>query len=163
MDFPARVSSWDYHAKLFCRHRKRKRIMDRKIKVVMAKLGLDIHWRGVYLVSQFLKEAGMEVIYLGNRFPEQIVEAAVEEDADIIGLSSLAGAHMTLGPKVVNLLRERGIDNMKVFLGGVMAPADAVKLEQEHGVARVFLPDTPMESIVKSMTECVASDRRGRT
>ena len=63
--------------------------MDRKIKVVMAKLGLDIHWRGVYLVAQFLKEAGMDVVYLGNKFPAEIVEAAIEEDADIVGLSSL--------------------------------------------------------------------------
>ncbi len=130
-------------------------MMERKIRVVMAKLGLDIHWRGVYLVSQFLKEAGMDVIYLGNQFPEQIVEAAIEEDADIVGISSLGGAHMTLGPKVVRLLRERGMENMKVFMGGVMAPADARKLVQEHGVYRVFLPDTPMESIVQAMKECV--------
>jgi len=123
--------------------------MERKIRVVMAKLGLDIHWRGVYLVSQFLREAGMEVIYLGNKFPEEIVEAAIEEDADIIGLSSLGGAHMTLGPKVVRLARERGLDGTKVIMGGVMAPHDARKLESEHGIYRVFLPDTPMDDIVR--------------
>ena len=127
----------------------------RKIRVVMAKLGLDIHWRGVYLVCQFLKEAGMEVIYLGNQFPEQIVEAAIEEDADIVGLSSLSGAHMTLGPKVVDLLKSKGVDNMKVYMGGVMAPSDASKLESEYGVYKVFLPDTPMETIIKSMAESV--------
>jgi len=122
--------------------------MDRKIRVVMAKLGLDIHWRGVYLVSQFLKDSGMEVVYLGNKFPEQIVEAAIEEDADVIGLSSLGGNHMTLAPKVVRLLKERGIEHIKVFMGGVMAPKDAVALEKEHGIDKVYLPDTPMQVIV---------------
>ena len=125
--------------------------MERKIRVVMAKLGLDIHWRGVYLVSQFLREAGMEVIYLGNKFPEEIVEAAIEEDADFIGLSSLGGAHMTLGPKVVRLARESGLVETKVIMGGVMAPSDAKKLENEHGVYKVFLPDTPMEDIVQAI------------
>lgn len=130
--------------------------MDRKIRVVMAKLGLDIHWRGVYLVSQFLKDSGMEVVYLGNKFPEQIVEAAIEEDADVIGLSSLGGAHMTLGPKVVKLLKERGLDNIKVFMGGVMAPKDAHRLEQEHGIEKVYLPDTPMQVIIDGVRSKVA-------
>lgn len=129
--------------------------MERKIRVVMAKLGLDIHWRGVYLVCQFLKEAGMEVIYLGNQFPEQIVEAAIEEDADIVGLSSLSGAHMTLGPKVVRLLKERGVNDKQVFMGGVMAPGDARALEREHNIRKVFLPDTPMESIIQTMRDSV--------
>jgi len=122
--------------------------MERKIRVVMAKLGLDIHWRGVYLVSQFLKDAGMDVIYLGNKFPDQIVEAAIEEDADVVGLSTLGGNHLTLGPKVVRLLREKGMDDVKVFMGGVMAPKDAKKLEDDHGIAKVYLPDTPMQTIV---------------
>lgn len=125
--------------------------MERKIRVVMAKLGLDIHWRGVYLVSQFLKDAGMEVIYLGNKFPEQIVEAAIEEDADIVGLSTLGGNHLTLGAKVVRLLKEKGLDNITVFMGGVMPPKDAVTLEQEHDVAKVFLPDTPMQTIIDTI------------
>ena len=125
--------------------------MERKIRVVMAKLGLDIHWRGVYLVSQYLKDAGMEVIYLGNKFPEQIVEAAIEEDADIVGLSTLGGNHLTLGPKVVRLLREKGLDNITVFMGGVMPPKDAVTLEQEHDIAKVFLPDTPMQTIIDTI------------
>ncbi len=122
--------------------------MERKIRVVMAKLGLDIHWRGVYLVSQFLKDAGMDVIYLGNKFPEQIVEAAIEEDADVIGLSTLGGNHLSLGPKVVQLLKKRGLGNIKVFMGGVMAPKDAEKLETDHGIEKVYLPDTPMQVIV---------------
>ena len=130
--------------------------MDRNVRVVMAKLGLDIHWRGVYLVSQFMKDSGMEVIYLGNKFPEQIVEAAVEEDVDVIGLSSLGGNHMTLAPKVVRLLKERGLDNIKVFMGGVMAPKDAKLLEKEHGIEKVFLPDTPMQEIIDVINECVA-------
>ena len=121
----------------------------------MAKLGLDIHWRGVYLVSQFLKDAGMEVIYLGNSFPEQIVEAAMEEDADVVGLSTLCGNHMTLGPKVVKLLKKRGMQRVKVFMGGVMPPAHAVKLEQEHGIHKVYLPDTPMETIVEGIRSSV--------
>ncbi len=122
--------------------------MERKIRVVMAKLGLDIHWRGVYLVSQFLKDAGMDVIYLGNKFPEQIVEAAIEEDADVVGLSTLGGNHLTLGPRVVKLLREKGMKDAKVFMGGVMAPKDAKILEKEHGIEKVYLPDTPMQTII---------------
>jgi methylmalonyl-CoA mutase C-terminal domain/subunit len=130
--------------------------MERKIRVVMAKLGLDIHWRGVYLVSQFLKDAGMDVIYLGNKFPDQIVEAAIEEDADIVGLSTLGGNHLTLGPKVVRLLKEKGMDDVKVFMGGVMAPKDAKRLEDEYGIAKVYLPDTPMQTIVDGIKENVA-------
>lgn len=130
--------------------------MERKIRVVVAKLGLDIHWRGVYLVSQFLKDSGMDVIYLGNKFPEQIVEAAVEEDADVIGLSTLAGNHMVLGPKVVRLLKDRGMENIKVFMGGVMAPKDALALEQEHGIEKVYLPDTPMQVIIDGIKSTVS-------
>ncbi len=130
--------------------------MDRKIRVVMAKLGLDIHWRGVYLVSTFLKDAGMEVVYLGNSFPEQIVKAAVEEDADVVGLSTLCGNHMTLGPRVVKLLKEKGLDNVKVFMGGVMPPKDAVKLEEQHGIHKVYLPDTPMETIIEGIRTSVS-------
>ncbi|MBC8246758.1 MAG: cobalamin B12-binding domain-containing protein [Deltaproteobacteria bacterium] len=129
--------------------------MDRKIRIVMAKLGLDIHWRGVYLVSQFLKDAGMEVIYLGNSFPEQIVETAMEEDVDVVGLSTLCGNHMTLGPKVAKLLKKRGMPRVKIFMGGVMPPADAVKLEQEHGIHKVYLPDTPMETIIEGIRSSV--------
>jgi len=130
--------------------------MERKIRVVMAKLGLDIHWRGVYLVSQFLKDSGMDVIYLGNKFPEQIVEAAVEEDADVIGLSTLGGNHLSLGPKVVQLLKDRGTEHIKVFMGGVMAPKDALLLEQKHGIEKVYLPDTPMQVIVDGIKSTIS-------
>jgi len=126
--------------------------MERKIKVVMAKLGLDIHWRGVYLVAQFLKEAGMDVVYLGNKFPAEIVEAAIEEDADVVGLSSLSGNHLSLGPIVVDMLREKGLNNVKTFMGGVMPPEHAKRLEKELGVYKVYLPDTPMKEIIEGIS-----------
>lgn len=121
--------------------------MERRIRVVMAKLGLDIHWRGVLLVSQFLKDAGMEVIYIGNKFPEQIVEAAIEEDADVVGVSTLSGNHLTLGPKVVALLKEQGIDTVKVFMGGVIPP-NHIPILKKKGIHEVFGPDTPMKTII---------------
>jgi len=131
--------------------------MDRKIKVVIAKLGLDIHWRGVYLVAQFLKEAGMDVVYLGNKFPAEIVEAAIEEDADVVGLSSLSGNHLSLAHIVVDMLREKGLDNVKVFMGGVMPPEHAKKLENEFGMHKVYLPDTPMQEIIDGINTAVQS------
>jgi len=124
--------------------------MERALRVVMAKLGLDIHWRGVYLVSQFLKDSGMEVIYIGNKFPEQIVEAAMEEDADVVGLSTLVGNHLTLGPRVVNLLKEKGLDNVTVFMGGVIPPTH-IPLLKEKGIHEVYGPDTPMSVIIKGV------------
>lgn len=124
--------------------------MERALRVVMAKLGLDIHWRGVYLVSQFLKDSGMEVIYIGNKFPEQIVEAAMEEDADVVGLSTLVGNHMTLGPRVVDLLKEKGLDNVTVFMGGVIPPSHIPSLK-EKGIHEVYGPDTPMSVIIKGV------------
>jgi len=129
--------------------------MERKIKVVIAKLGLDIHWRGVYLVAQFLKEAGMDVVYLGNKFPAEIVEAAIEEDADVVGLSSLSGNHLSLGPIVVDMLKERGLGNVQVFMGGVMPPEHAVRLEKDYGVHKVYLPDTPMTEIIAGISAAV--------
>lgn len=128
--------------------------MERKIRVVMAKLGLDIHWRGVLLVSQFLKDAGMEVIYIGNTFPEQIVDATIEEDADVVGLSTLSGNHLTLGPKVVELLRKNGMEKVKVFLGGIIPPKH-IPLLKEKGIYEVYGPDTPMAVIVKGIEDAV--------
>lgn len=135
--------------------------MQRKIKVIMAKLGLDIHWRGVYLVSQFLKEAGMDVVYLGNKFPAEIVEAAIEEDADIVGLSSLGGNHLSLGPIVVDMLKEKGLGTVKVFMGGVMPPEHAKKLERECGIYKVYLPDTPMGEIIEGITSAAQGSHPG--
>jgi methylmalonyl-CoA mutase C-terminal domain/subunit len=131
--------------------------MERRIRIIMAKLGLDIHWRGVYLVSQFLKDAGMEVIYIGNTFPEQIVEAAIEEDADVVGLSTLCGNHLTLGPKVASLLKDNGMEKVKVFMGGVIPP-NHISLLKEKGIYEVYGPDTSMEVIVNGIKKSVLSD-----
>ena len=120
----------------------------------MAKLGLDIHWRGVYLVSQFLKEAGMEVIYIGNTFPDQIVAAAIEEDVDVVGLSTLCGNHLTLGPKVVKLLAANEMRHVKVFMGGVIPPKH-IPLLQAEGIHAVYGPDTPMDVIIAAIRDAV--------
>jgi methylmalonyl-CoA mutase C-terminal domain/subunit len=124
--------------------------MERRIRILMAKLGLDIHWRGALLVSQFLKDAGMEVIYIGNKFPEQIVEAAIEEDVDIVGLSTLGGNHLTLGPKVVDLLEAKGMAHVKVVMGGTIPPKH-IPMLKEKGIHEVYGPDTPMEVIIKGV------------
>ncbi len=124
-----------------------------QIKVVMAKLGLDIHWRGALVVSRMLRDEGMEVVYLGNQFPEQIVEAAIQEGADVIGLSTLGGNHLTLGPKVVKLAREKGVDAL-VIMGGVI-PEDDIPLLKEAGIAEVFGPETKVESIATFIREHV--------
>ena len=129
--------------------------MARRIRVVMAKLGLDIHWRGVLLVSQFLRDAGMEVVYIGNTFPEEIVAAAVQEDADVVGLSTLCGNHLALGPRVVDLLREKGMEDVKVFMGGVIPPRH-IPLLKEKGICEVYGPDTPMAVIVKGIKDAAS-------
>lgn len=116
-----------------------------QIKVVMAKLGLDIHWRGALVVSRMLRDEGMEVVYLGNQFPEQIVNAAIQEGADVIGLSTLGGNHLTLGPKVVDILKEKGMDTL-VIMGGVI-PEDDWPLLREKGIAEIFGPETRIETI----------------
>lgn len=124
-----------------------------QIKVVMAKLGLDIHWRGALVVSRMLRDEGMEVVYLGNQFPEQIVEAAIQEGADVIGLSTLGGNHLTLGPKVVQIAREKGLDSL-IIMGGVI-PEDDWPLLKEAGIADVFGPETKIESIATFIREQV--------
>lgn len=116
-----------------------------QIKVVMAKLGLDIHWRGALVVSRMLRDEGMEVVYLGNQFPEQIVEAAIQEGADVIGLSTLGGNHLTLGPKVVEIMKAKGMDSL-VIMGGVI-PEDDFPLLKEAGIAEIFGPETRIEEI----------------
>lgn len=120
--------------------------MSRKIKVVIAKLGLDIHWRGALVVSKMLRDRGHEVVFLGNMFPEQIVEAAIQEGADVVGLSTLGGNHMSLGPKVVQLLRERGLNDVLVIMGGVIPEEDHPRL-MEAGIAKIFGPETPIDAI----------------
>lgn len=129
--------------------------MSKKVKVVMAKLGLDIHWRGAMAVSRLLRDAGMEVVYIGNKFPEEIVEIALQEGADVIGLSTLCGNHMTLGPKVVDILKQKGAGEIIVLIGGVIPPED-FQLLRDKGLTEVFGPETPIEKITKLIHSKVA-------
>ena len=120
---------------------------ERRYRVVMAKPGLDGHDRGVKVVARGLRDAGFEVIYTGlHQTPEQIAETTVQEDADAVGLSLLSGAHMTLMPRIVELLREKGADGVLVFGGGIIPDGDIPKLKK-LGVAAVFTPGTPMKTI----------------
>jgi methylmalonyl-CoA mutase, C-terminal domain len=121
--------------------------MQRQYRVVIAKPGLDGHDRGAKVIARGLRDAGFEVIYTGLfQTPEMVAEAALQEDADAVGLSVLSGAHLTLFPKVVELLAERGRDDVVVFGGGIIPDDDLAKLA-EAGVARVFTPGTPLAEI----------------
>ena len=121
--------------------------MARPIRVVIAKPGLDGHDRGAKVIARALRDAGMEVIYTGLRqTPEQIVEVALQEDADVIGLSILSGAHNHICPRLVTLLREKGLEDVLVVVGGIIPDADVSRLE-ELGIGGVFQPGTPMQSI----------------
>ena len=118
------------------------------IRVVVAKPGLDGHDRGAKVVARALRDAGIEVVYTGlHQMPEQIVATAIQEDADGVGLSILSGAHMTLCPKVIELLKERDAADIKVFVGGIIPEADIQPL-LDLGIAAVFTPGTPTQSIV---------------
>jgi methylmalonyl-CoA mutase C-terminal domain/subunit len=121
--------------------------MIRQKRVVMARLGMDAHWRGSIIVARALRDAGMEVIYLGNQLPEGIAQSAIQEDADVVGLSSLSGNHMILAPEVVKLLRARGAGDIAVILGGTVPPDEIAPLK-EAGIAEVFGPGTPLEKII---------------
>ncbi len=128
-----------------------------RIRVVVAKPGLDGHDRGAKVVARALRDAGMEVIYTGlHQTPEQIVETVVQEDADCVGLSVLSGAHLTLFARVTQLLRERGADDVVVFGGGII-PEDDIALLREMGVAEVFTPGATTSSIVEWVRERVGS------
>lgn len=128
---------------------------EQKIRVLLAKPGLDGHDRGVKVIARALRDAGMEVIYTGLRqTPEQIVNAALQEDVDIIGLSILSGAHMTIFPRVLELMRERGMDDVLLFGGGIIPEDDVSKLK-EAGVSAVFLPGASTEDIIKFIRENV--------
>jgi methylmalonyl-CoA mutase C-terminal domain/subunit len=123
------------------------------IRVLIAKPGLDGHDRGAKVIARGLKDAGMEVIYLGLRLtPEQIAEAAIQEDVDVVGLSCLSGAHLGLFPKVVDLLRSKGGDQILVIGGGIIPKKDFAALK-EAGVAYVFGPGTPIPEIAKYIQE----------
>ena len=123
--------------------------MPETLRVVVAKVGLDGHDRGAKIIARALRDAGMEVIYTGlHQTPEQIVEAAIQEDADAIGVSILSGAHMTLVPRIVSLLEENESEDILVFVGGTIPKGDIPKLK-EIGVGEVFTPGTPTKKAVE--------------
>ena len=126
-----------------------------KIRVVVAKPGLDGHDRGAKIIARALRDAGMEVIYTGlHQTPEQIVETVIQEDADAVGLSILSGAHMTLVPRVVALLREQGAGDVLVTVGGTI-PADDIPELEQLGVSAVFTPGAPTQDIIDFITGAV--------
>ena len=130
--------------------------MQQSIRVLLAKVGLDGHDRGVKVVARTLRDAGMDVIYTGlHRTPEEVVSSAIQEDVDILGISLLSGAHMTICPRVVQLLRERGAEDIIVVVGGVVPDEDVVALKQ-IGVSEILLQDTAPRQIVETLTRLVA-------
>jgi methylmalonyl-CoA mutase C-terminal domain/subunit len=130
--------------------------MEKKIRVFLCKPGLDGHDRGVLIVGQAMRDAGMEVIYSGlKQTSENLVEAAIQEDVDILGISILSGAHMALIPRITGLLNERGAGDILVMAGGVIPNDDAEALVEEHGVARVFGPGSDTRDIVAFIKERV--------
>lgn len=123
--------------------------MQRRYRVVIAKPGLDGHDRGAKVIARALRDAGFEVVYTGLfQTPEQVAETVLQEDADAVGLSVLSGAHMTLIPRVAEMLRERGLGDVLVFCGGIIPDADVASLEAA-GVARVFTPGSPLATITE--------------
>ncbi len=131
-----------------------------KIRVVVAKPGLDGHDRGAKIIARALRDAGMEVIYTGlHQTPEEIVETVIQEDADAIGISILSGAHMTLVPRIVELLREQGVDDVLLTVGGTIPTRDIDELRQ-MGVAGVFTPGAPTGEIVDFIRAGVTKDRQ---
>lgn len=130
--------------------------MNEPIRVLIAKPGLDGHDRGARIIARALRDAGMEVIYTGPRqSPEMIVDAALEEDVRVIGLSILSGAHNAIVPRVVGLLRERGMEETAVIVGGIIPDEDAEQLKQQ-GVAAVFQPGAPLEEIIRHVRTLAA-------
>ena len=127
--------------------------MKKNTRVLIARLGMDAHWRGSIVVARALRDAGMEVIYVGNQMPEHIVQTAMQEDVDVVGLSTLSGNHMILAPEVVNHLKARGMDETVVVLGGTVPPADVPKLKAA-GIKEVFGPGTPLEKIIRVISQC---------
>ena len=129
--------------------------MGENIRVLLAKVGLDGHDRGVKVVARCLRDAGMDVIYTGlHRSPEEVVDAAVQEDVDILGVSLLSGAHMTIFPRIMKRLKERGVDDM-ILLGGGVIPDDDVTALKKMGVAEILLQDTPPDAIIETVKRLV--------
>ena len=133
--------------------------MNQKIRIIMAKPGLDGHDRGIKILAKAYRDAGMEVIYLGLRqTPEMIVNAAIQEDADVIALSILSGAHMTIFSKVMELLKDEGIDDILVTGGGIIPEEDIIKLEQ-IGVGKLFTPGTSINESKQYIEDWVKANR----
>ncbi|MGM0427435.1 MAG: cobalamin B12-binding domain-containing protein [Thermodesulfobacteriota bacterium] len=125
--------------------------MTKKIKVLLSKLGLDVHNRGIITVAKALSRAGMEVVYLGNALPEEIISVAIQEDADVVGVSSLGGAHISLGSLLLKEAEEKGLkDKMAFVMGGVFAPSDGERLK-DMGFDGVFVPGATSEQIVSGI------------
>ena len=134
--------------------------MNRKIRILIAKPGLDGHDRGAKVMASAFRDAGFEVIYAGLRqTPEMIVEASVQEDVDVIGLSILSGAHMTLFPRVYELMRERGLDDVLLTGGGIISPEDMAELEK-IGVGKLFSPGTPTQEAVDYIREWIETNKK---
>ena len=134
--------------------------MERKIRILMAKPGLDGHDRGIKVLAAAYRDAGMEVIYLGLRqTPEKIVSAALQEDVDVIALSSLNNAHMTIFPNVLNLMKDKGLDDVLLVGGGIIPKNDVISLE-DMGMGKLFGPGTPVKDTVDYITNWVDKNRR---
>ena len=134
--------------------------MDRKIRIVMAKPGLDGHDRGIKILAASFRDAGMDVIYLGLRqTPAMIVSSALQEDADVIALSSLNNAHNTIFSNVIKLMKKKGLDNVLLTGGGIIPPSDMVEL-QKKGVGKLFGPGTPIQDTVDYVINWVRDNRR---
>lgn len=132
-------------------------ISDKPIRVLIAKVGLDGHDRGARVVARALRDAGMDVIYTGlHRTPEEVVAAAVQEDVDIVGISILSGAHMTIFPRVLDLMRDAGVEDMLLVGGGVIPDEDVAPLKA-LGVAELILQDTPPDALVARLRALVAT------
>jgi methylmalonyl-CoA mutase C-terminal domain/subunit len=134
-------------------------LQEKKIRVLVAKPGLDSHDRGAKVVARALRDAGMEVIYTGLRqTPEQIVETVLQEDVDVLGLSILSGAHMTLFPRIAKLMKQKGLDDVVVFAGGII-PEEDVPTLKKLGIREIFGPGTPTETVVNFVREHVEKRR----
>ena len=134
--------------------------MERQIRVLVAKPGLDGHDRGAKVIARALRDAGMEVVYTGlQQTPQMIVDAALQEDVDVIGLSILSGAHMTLLPKITQLLHEGGVDDVLIVAGGIISDSDAEILRREHGIAAVYGPGASTNEIVEFIRANVKPER----
>lgn len=134
--------------------------MERKIRVLVAKPGLDGHDRGAKVIARALRDAGMEVVYTGlQQTPQMIVDAALQEDVDVIGLSILSGAHMTLLPKITELLHQGGVDDVLIVAGGIISDSDAEILRRDHGIAAVYGPGASTNEIVEFIRSHVKPER----